>query len=86
MRLSAIVPTHDTREMTLGCLAALERANVLIALQPRARDVLPPHLQAKVRTIVQSATEDIMLWNSAAWLSIKARVLLCVFEVVPSSR
>jgi len=37
-------------------LAALERANVLIALQPRARDVLPPHLQAKVRTIVQSAT------------------------------
>jgi GT2 family glycosyltransferase len=28
MRLSAIVPTHDTREMTLGCLAALERAGV----------------------------------------------------------
>jgi putative glycosyltransferase (TIGR04348 family) len=37
-------------------LAALEHADVLIALQPRARDVLPPHLQAKVRTIVQSAT------------------------------
>lgn len=39
-------------------LAALERANVLIALQPRARDVLPPDLQPKVRTIVQSATAE----------------------------
>ena len=27
-RLSAVVPTHDTRELTLGCLAALARAGV----------------------------------------------------------
>lgn len=27
-RLSAVVPTHDTRELTLGCLAALGRAGV----------------------------------------------------------
>ena len=37
-------------------LAALERADALIALQPRVREVLPPPLQAKMRTIVQSAT------------------------------
>ncbi|HEX5051042.1 MAG TPA: selenoneine biosynthesis selenosugar synthase SenB [Planctomycetota bacterium] len=36
--------------------AALQRADVLIALQPRSADVLPAALRAKVRTIVQSAT------------------------------
>ena len=36
--------------------AALDRANALIALQPFAAHTLPPHLAAKVRTIVQSAT------------------------------
>jgi hypothetical protein len=37
-------------------LAALERADALVALQPRGREVLPPSLRAKTRTIVQSAT------------------------------
>lgn len=37
-------------------VAALERADALIALQPHAGDALPPLLRAKVRTIVQSAT------------------------------
>ncbi|MEO6597160.1 MAG: selenoneine biosynthesis selenosugar synthase SenB [Planctomycetota bacterium] len=36
--------------------AALQRADALIALQPRCADVLPPELRAKVHTIVQSAT------------------------------
>lgn len=36
--------------------AALERAAVLVALQPHAGAGLPAHLRLKVRTIVQSAT------------------------------
>lgn len=36
--------------------AALERADVLVALQPLAGDTLPAHLRPKVRTILQSAT------------------------------
>lgn len=36
-------------------LAALARADALVALQPRAIDSLPGNLQAKARTIVQSA-------------------------------
>lgn len=36
--------------------AALRRADALITLQPRASAELPPSLQSKVRTIVQSAT------------------------------
>ena len=42
-------PDHAT-------MASLERADTLIALQPRAVDVLPARLRPKVRTIVQSAT------------------------------
>jgi glycosyltransferase involved in cell wall biosynthesis len=34
----------------------LEAADAVIALQPNASAVLPPHLRGKVRTIVQSAT------------------------------
>lgn len=37
-------------------LAALERADALVTLQPRAIDALPPAMRAKARTIVQSAT------------------------------
>lgn len=37
-------------------LAALHRADALIALQPRTVDNLPPELRARTRTIVQSAT------------------------------
>ncbi|MCA8948598.1 MAG: TIGR04348 family glycosyltransferase [Planctomycetes bacterium] len=37
-------------------MRALERADALIALQPRAIEVLPPALRGKARTIVQSAT------------------------------
>mgnify|MGYP001473096675 CR=1 FL=1 len=36
--------------------AALRRADALIALQPRALEVLPEELRAKARTVVQSAT------------------------------
>lgn len=36
--------------------AALDRADALIALQPEAIAVLPPHLRPRARTIVQSAT------------------------------
>ena len=36
--------------------AAIEAADALIALQPLARDALPAHLRARVRTVVQSAT------------------------------
>lgn len=35
---------------------ALDAADALVALQPRALDVLPPELRRKARTIVQSAT------------------------------
>ncbi|MBL8753359.1 MAG: TIGR04348 family glycosyltransferase [Planctomycetes bacterium] len=37
-------------------LRALERADALVGLQPHATATLPPNLQPKVRTIVQSAT------------------------------
>lgn len=37
-------------------LAALQRADALIALQPRAIEALPADLRPKARTIVQSAT------------------------------
>lgn len=37
-------------------LAAMQRADALIALQPRALDVLPAELIGKARTMVQSAT------------------------------
>jgi len=37
-------------------MAAIERADALIALQARAADMLPARLRGKVRTIVQSAT------------------------------
>jgi putative glycosyltransferase (TIGR04348 family) len=36
-------------------LAAIERAQVIVALQPEAAAMLPPTLRGKVRTIVQSA-------------------------------
>lgn len=37
-------------------MAVLERADAVIALQPRAAEVLPASLRGKVRTIIQSAT------------------------------
>ncbi|MCR9246601.1 MAG: TIGR04348 family glycosyltransferase [bacterium] len=48
-----IYPEFHPDETTL---AALERADALLALQPRAIDVLPAHLRSKARTIIQSAT------------------------------
>lgn len=48
-----IYPTFHPDRATL---AALESAGALVALQPNAGKALPPHLRAKVRTIVQSAT------------------------------
>ena len=48
-----IYPNFEPSETTT---AALARADALIALQPRARDLLPKKLREKSYTIVQSAT------------------------------
>lgn len=48
-----IYPTFEPDAVTL---TALETASALIALQPLARDVVPPHLRDRVRTVRQSAT------------------------------
>jgi len=48
-----VYPRFDPDPETLR---VLERANTLIALQPRAAEVLPVAMRDKVRTIVQSAT------------------------------
>lgn len=48
-----IYPTFAPSDVAL---AALARADALVALQPRALELLPPELRGKSRTIVQSAT------------------------------
>jgi len=48
-----IYPTFAPSDVAL---AALARADALIALQPRALDLLPEELRKKTKTIVQSAT------------------------------
>lgn len=54
--LLAGTDVYPTFAPDAATLAALERADVLVALQPLAAAVLPAALRSKVRTIVQSAT------------------------------
>ncbi|MBL9075981.1 MAG: TIGR04348 family glycosyltransferase [Planctomycetes bacterium] len=54
--LLAGTDVYPTFAPSPAALAALQRADAIVALQPFAIEVLPPPLRSKARTIVQSAT------------------------------